>query len=162
MRNCKETDLFWDQAVLVIWELLLRLLNDYWWLIRCDRSKLPTLWWGMQGAVETVACSQMIECNLGACQLLWEHECLKVPWGAPLFLPCYQEHVSTSCRGGRSALLRVVAACMLKLENADVSVLMGSMKPSGWDVPFSCQNKTGNLLSPSGESVRCSSVRSVA
>lgn len=161
MCNCKETDLFCGQAVLAIWERLPRLLNDYWWLIRHDRSELPKLWWGKQGAVNTVACSQMIDViqvPVGCFE--WMGVC-KCP-GAPSFLPYYQDHISASCSGGCSARLRAVAVCMLKLENADARVLMGCMKPSSWDVLFSCQKKTGNSFSPSVESVRCISIKSVA
>lgn len=133
MCNYKEADLFCDQV-----GLALRLLNDSCWLIRCARSKLPVLWWGAQGtANNTVTCSQVDWCSLCACQLLWEHGCLKVPWssfGAPSVSPG-----APQCQLQRRLLS--LAACLPGLcwSWRAWRVVMGSVKPSGWDLLFSCQ-----------------------
>lgn len=136
-----------------------RLLNDSCWLITCNRSKMPVLWWGAQGTGNTVACSlvtDVVYVPVSCCESMGVSKCPE----APLELhPCHQEHLSAFCRGGCSALLPLAGLCC---SWRAWRVLMGSMKPSGWDLLCSCQKKTGNLLSPSGESVRCSSVRSVA
>lgn len=149
MGNCKEADVFCDQV-----GLALRLLNGSWWLIRCDRSKLLVLCWGAQGAGNKY-CGMLTGDwgSSGACQLLWDDGCLKVPWSS--FGALSMSAGTPQCQLQRRLLSP--AACLaghrLKLESLD------GTDEAKW---LSCQKKTGTLLSPSGEPVRCSSIRSVA